>query len=300
MKKISFKQYSLMTAIKTPYQQSGNIDFDSYDKLVQRQIDAKVEGLIVCGTTGEGHLMNWTENLSLLRHTLVNFGKKITVIGNTGSNCTKEALQATKEAVAIGTHACLQLNPYYGKTSKLGLLKHFLLLLDLAPCIIYNVPSRTAQDIEPDTIAEISKHTNFVGVKECTGNKRIKSYEAQGIACWSGNDDQAFDAKHQCGARGVISVAANIIPKLFRTLMDEDNHNLFQKCLPLIKNLFCEPNPIATNTLLAMMGLCQPVFRLPYFPLPIIKQKQLIKNLRALGFCETIKTIAPEKFKLIY
>lgn len=291
---------SLITAIKTPYKQDGKIDFEAYDQLVQRQIDAKVNALVVCGTTGEGHLMDWEENLSLVLYSLQNFGQQIRVIGNTGSNFTKESLEATKKAFECGVHACLQINPYYGKTSLAGVLKHLGLALDIAPCFIYNVPSRTGQDIPPKIMTKLATHSNFLGVKECAGNDRISTYKKQNIACWSGNDDESFEAKHQTQAQGVISVAANIIPQYFRKLMDKQEQSLFKKCLPLIKNLFCDPNPIAVNTLLAMMGLCKPVFRLPYLPLPIEKQEILLKNLQDLEMTEQAKIIPPEKFKLIY
>ena len=117
------KQASLITAIKTPYQKTGEIDFLAFDKLVKRQLQAGTDGLVVCGTTGEGHLLNWTENLSLIRHTATSFGKDLVIIGNTGSNSTKEAKQATQEALDSGAHACLQINPYYGKTNEAGILK---------------------------------------------------------------------------------------------------------------------------------------------------------------------------------
>lgn len=297
---MNWRNCSLITAIKTPYNESGKIDFDAYDRLVQRQIDAGVDALVVCGTTGEGHLMDWEENLSLVLHTLRDFGKQIKVIGNTGSNSTKESLKATKKAVESGVHACLQINPYYGKTSSEGVIKHLSLALDIIPSFIYNVPARTAQDITPDIIEKIAKNPNFIGVKECAGNDRIANYEKKNIACWSGNDDQAFAAKHQIGAHGVISVAANIIPQYFRKLMDKKDDALFEKCLPLITNLFCEPNPIAVNSLLAMMGLCKPVLRMPYMPLSIKQQELLLANLQVLEIAEQVSIIPPERFQLIY
>ena len=213
------KQASLITAIKTPYQKTGEIDFLAFDKLVKRQLQAGTDGLVVCGTTGEGHLLNWTENLSLIRHTATSFGKDLVIIGNTGSNSTKEAKQATQEALDSGAHACLQINPYYGKTNEAGILKHLETSLDIAPCFIYNVPSRTAQDIPPNIIEKLALHPNFIGVKECAGSERIEYYEKKSIACWSGNDDQAFESRQLKNSHGVISVAANVIPILFRILI---------------------------------------------------------------------------------
>ena len=290
---------SLITAIKTPYLENGSIDFVSYEKLVQRQIDAGVNGVVVCGTTGEGHLMSWEENLSLVLYTHRNFGKKLVVIGNSGSNSTKESLQATRKLAETGI-SCLQINPYYGKTSFEGVKKHLLLALDIAPCLIYNVPSRTNQDIPPDVIMRLAEHPNFLGVKECAGSQRIAFYEKKGIACWSGNDNDCFISRHKYLSRGVISVTANIIPKIFRRLMDEEDTGLFEKCSSFIECLFCEPNPIAVNTLLAMMRLCRPVFRMPYLPLSLQQQEKLIVSLQKIKPLENIQPIAPEEFTLIH
>ena len=276
------KQASLITAIKTPYLETGEIDLAAYDKLVELQIEAGVDGIIVGGTTGEGQLMNWEEHLMLIAHTVSKYKQQILVIGNTGSNNTREAVKATEYGFATGMDAALQINPYYGRTSVEGVVKHFEKVLEIGPAFIYNVPGRTGQDLTPDIIEPLSKHENFIGVKECAGNERIAHYEQQGIACWSGNDDEAHDARHLHGAHGVISVTSNIVPKQFRSLMNECNDDLNQSLQPLISWLFCEPNPIAINTALMMTGAVKPVFRLPYVSLSRSQQqqgKQLISEL---------------------
>ncbi|GLI63551.1 hypothetical protein VaNZ11_006401 [Volvox africanus] len=263
------KKIRLVTAIKTPYLSNGKFDLPSYDALVSRQIANGVEGLIVGGTTGEGHLMSWDEHIMLIAHTVNAFGDKVAVIGNTGSNSTREALHATEQGFAVGMHASLQINPYYGKTSKAGLLNHFSAVLQEGPAIIYNVPGRTGQDIPDDVALEISQHSNFLGMKECTGNVRIKNYVSRDVNCWSGNDDEAHDARHGSGAVGVISVTSNVVPGLMHQLMHGSNPEpaLNASLKELFAWLFCEPNPIALNTALAMCGLVKPVFRLPYVPL---------------------------------
>ena len=134
----------LITAVKTPYQRNGKFDLVAYDALVQHQIENGVEGLIVGGTTGEGQLMSWDEHVMLIAHTVNHFGNDILVIGNTGSNSTREALHATQQGFAVGMHASLQINPYYGKTSETGLLHHLNAVLDEGPGIVYNVPARQA------------------------------------------------------------------------------------------------------------------------------------------------------------
>jgi 4-hydroxy-tetrahydrodipicolinate synthase len=217
------KSASLMTAIKTPYKLDGDVDLESYDFLVEAQIKNGVQGLIVCGTTGEGHLMDWEEHLMLIAHSVNKFGDRLAIVGNTGSNNTREAIKGTRYGFAFGMDAALQINPYYGKTSDAGLREHFKRVLDLGPSIIYNVPGRTGQDLQPELIEELAQHPNLIGVKECAGIERMAHYESKGIACWSGNDDQCFEGRHRHGSHGVISVISNLMPGLMRRLMDTDN-----------------------------------------------------------------------------
>ena len=268
------KQASLITAIKTPYLANGEIDLAKYDELVEIQIAAGVDGIVVGGTTGEGQLMNWEEHLMLIAHSANKFGEQLLIIGNTGSNNTREAIKATKYGFASGMHASLQINPYYGRTSIAGVKEHFKRVLDIGPAFIYNVAGRTGQDLTPDIIEPLAQHEHFIGVKECGGNERIAHYEQQGIACWSGNDDEAHDARHTHKAHGVISVTSNLIPGLFRQLMDSKNDALNNSLQPLMNWLFCEPNPIAINTAMIMTGAVKPVFRMPYVPLNDEQQQQ--------------------------
>ncbi|CAM4346536.1 4-hydroxy-tetrahydrodipicolinate synthase [Pseudoalteromonas ostreae] len=268
------KQASLITAIKTPYLASGEIDLATYDFLVEQQISAGVDGIVVGGTTGEGQLMNWEEHLMLIAHSVNKYSEQLVIVGNTGSNNTREAVKATEYGFASGMDAALQINPYYGRTSIAGVLEHFKRVLAIGPAFIYNVAGRTGQDLTPDIIEPLAEHENFIGVKECDGNERINHYEQQGIACWSGNDDEAHDARHTYKAHGVISVTSNLIPGLYRQLMDTKNDELNSSLQPLMNWLFCEPNPIAINTALMMTGAVKPVFRLPYVPLNELQQAQ--------------------------
>ncbi|MFP3350050.1 4-hydroxy-tetrahydrodipicolinate synthase [Pseudoalteromonas sp. SIMBA_153] len=281
------KQASLITAIKTPYLANGEIDLAKYDELVEIQIAAGVDGIVVGGTTGEGQLMNWEEHLMLIAHSANKFSDKLLIVGNTGSNNTREAIKATKYGFASGMHASLQINPYYGRTSIAGVKEHFKRVLDIGPAFIYNVAGRTGQDLTPDIIEPLAQHEHFIGVKECGGNERIAHYEQQGIACWSGNDDEAHDARHIHKAHGVISVTSNLIPGLFRQLMDSKNDALNNSLQPLMNWLFCEPNPIAINTAMIMTGAVKPVFRMPYVPLNDEQQQQgetLINQLNEQDF----------------
>ena len=271
-----FKEASLITAIKTPYTATGEIDFKTYDILVKKQISAGVNGIVVGGTTGEGHLLSWEEHLILIAHSVHKFGDKLLIIGNTGSNNTSEAIKATKNGFAAGMDATLQINPYYGRTSIAGVLEHFSRTLDIGPAFIYNVAGRTGQDLTPDIIEVLAKHKNFIGVKECGGNERISHYEKQGIACWSGNDDESHNGRHLHGSHGVISVTSNIVPGLMRQLMDKENNELNNSLQALMQWLFCEPNPIGINTALMMTDAVSSNFRLPY--------KALTKEQRQKGF----------------
>lgn len=255
---------SLITAVKTPYTEKGEVDLVTYDALVEQQIAAGVDGIIVGGTTGEGQLLSWEEHLMLIAHSAHKFGNQLVIVGNTGSNNTREAMKATENGFATGMDAALQINPYYGRTSSEGVKAHFNQLLNIGPAFIYNVPGRTGQDLTPDIIEPLALHKHFIGVKECAGNERIAYYEQQGIACWSGNDDESFAGRHQFGSHGVISVTSNIVPGLMRQLMDDSNSSLSKHLEALMQWLFCEPNPIAINTALMMTGAVKPIFRLPY------------------------------------
>ncbi|KAK4752298.1 hypothetical protein SAY87_021096 [Trapa incisa] len=278
------KSLRLITAIKTPYLPDGRFDLDAYDELVNMQIKQGVEGIIVGGTTGEGHLMNWDENIMLIGRTVNCFGAKIKIIGNTGSNSTREAIHASEQGFAVGMHAALHINPYYGKTSMEGLVRHFNDVLSIGPTIIYNVPSRTGQDIPPGVIDTISVNANLAGIKECTGNDRIKKYANKGIVVWSGNDDECHDSRWNYGATGVISVTSNLVPGLMRELMFGGKYPpLNSKLMPLMKWLFHEPNPIGLNTALAQLGVVRPVFRLPYVPLPLEKRIEFVNLVKETG-----------------
>ncbi len=268
------KAARLITAIKTPYLENGQFDLDTFDKLVENQIAHGVEGLVIAGTTGEGHLMDWDEEIMLIAHCVHCYGDKLVIIGNTGSNNTREAIHATRQGFAVGMDAALQINPYYGKTSQEGLQAHFQRVFDLGPAVVYNVPSRTGQDVEPPLMEQLAQHPNFAGVKECQGPERIAGYTQKGIRCWSGNDNDCFVSRHQSGGNGVISVTCNVVPGLMRQLLDSEDASLNEKLQPLMSWLFCEPNPIPLNTALSMTSAIAPVFRLPYVPLSLEKRKE--------------------------
>lgn len=272
-----------ITAVKTPYLPSGKIDLEAYDNLVNIQIANGVEGILVAGSTGEGQLMTWDEQIMLIAHTVNCFGDKVKVIGNAGSNCTKEAINATERGFAVGMDAALHINPYYGKTSHAGLVAHYNSLLPIGPIIIYNVPSRSGQDIPPSVIEILAQNPNFVGVKECVGTERVKMYTDKGIVVW-GIDNLSHEARWDCGAVGVQSVASNLVPGLMRELMfGGKNPTLNSKLMTLFDWLFIEPSPIALNTALAQLGVIKPVFRLPYVPLTLEQRVGFVNLVTEMG-----------------
>lgn len=278
------KALRLITAVKTPYLPDGRFDIEAYDSLMNMQIKDGAEGVIVGGTTGEGQLMSWDEHIMLIGHTVNCFGGSLKVIGNTGSNSTCEAIHASEQGFAVGMHAALHINPYYGKTSLDGLISHFKSVLEMGPTIIYNVPSRTSQDIPPDVIQSLADNPNLAGVKECVGNDRVEGYTRNGMVVWSGNDDECHDSRWDYGANGVISVTSNLVPGLMRELMfGGKNSSLNSRIMPLIKWLFHEPNPIGLNTALAQLGVVRPVFRLPYVPLGLAKRVEFVNIVNELG-----------------
>lgn len=278
------RQLRLMTAIKTPYRPDGNVDFPAFDRLCEHQIANGVEGLIIGGTTGEGHLLSWDEHLTLIAHSKAKFGDKLAIVGNTGGNNTGESAWATKKGFAAGMDASLLINPYYGKTTAKGVVMHILQGgLEYGPAIIYNVAGRTGQDITPEIMMELAGHRNFCGVKECGGHERIKLYSDQGVLCWSGNDEQCHESRHVHGGLGVISVTANVVPGLMRDLMRERNDALNEKLGPLFKWLFAEPNPVGVNTLLMQLDVACPVFRLPYTHATKEAREEVVKIVNAVG-----------------
>merc|ERR1711865_1265952 len=237
----------LMCAIKTPYLADGSIDLVAYDKHAEHLISNGVEALIIGGTTGEGHLFSWEEHLVLI-------------------------------------------NPYYGKTSARGMLMHINAAMGFGPAIIYNVPSRTGQALTPEILTNtswlgeaLSNHPNFAGVKECCGPERIKILSDMGMFVWSGNDDLCHQERHECGAQGVISVTANVVPGLFSQLMTEKNDELNAKLVNLYSWLFSEPNPIGLNTMLMQLGMAFPMFRLPYTPRDAVARAEAVEIINAIG-----------------
>lgn len=261
-------------AIITPFNKDG-IDFEKLQELLEKQINAKTDAIVICGTTGEASTMSEEERKQAIKFTVDTINKRIPVIAGTGNNNTMASVSMSKWAEEIGVDALLIITPYYNKTTQKGLVAHFSTIAESVkiPLILYNVPSRTGMNIQPDTLMELSKHSNIVAVKEASGDisqvAKIKALCGDRIDIYSGNDDQVIPIL-ALGGSGVISVAANIIPEQMHNICEEFFMGNIQealtiqlKYLSLINALFIETNPIPVKTAMNLMGLNIGPLRLP-------------------------------------
>jgi len=264
------------TALVTPINDKG-VDFDSLKNLVEFQIKSSTDALVICGTTGEAPTLEDSEHLDAIECAVSCAKGRIPVIAGTGSNNTAHAIMMNKEAKKRGADALLWVTPYYNKTTQRGLIKHYEALASSTdlPAILYNVPSRTGVDIKPESVEHLSKIENIVAIKEASGDVArsadIISRCGDRIDVYSGNDDIIVPLM-SIGAKGVISVLSNIMPK--------ETHDLCNLCLDgdfkkagdmqikyfnIIKALFCEVNPIPVKTALNLMGKSAGKLRLPLY-----------------------------------
>ena len=273
MKKILFK--GVGSAVPTPFDENG-VDISEFRKFLQFQIDNNVDALIVCGTTGESSTMTRDEKIIAINCALEVANEKIPVIVGTGSNNTKEAIEMSKVAERLGVDGILVVTPYYNKTTQRGLIAHYKAIAESVsiPIILYNVPSRTGVNIEPQTCLELSKIDNIVAIKEASGNisqvAQISNLCGDNLYIYSGNDDQIVPIC-SLGGIGVISVLSNIKPKFVHDMVYDFLDGNIDKArkmqlnvLPLINSLFSEVNPIPVKYALNELGFN---FRVPRLPL---------------------------------
>ncbi len=273
MKKILFK--GVGSAVPTPFDENG-VDISEFRKFLQFQIDNNVDALIVCGTTGESSTMTRDEKIIAINCALEVANEKIPVIVGTGSNNTREAIEMSKIAERLGVDGILVVTPYYNKTTQRGLIAHYKAIAESVsiPIILYNVPSRTGVNIEPQTCLELSKIDNIVAIKEASGNisqvAQISNLCGDNLYIYSGNDDQIVPIC-SLGGIGVISVLSNIKPKFVHDMVYDFFDGNIDKArkmqlnvLPLINSLFSEVNPIPVKYALNELGFN---FRVPRLPL---------------------------------
>lgn len=256
-------------AIVTPFHEDGSVNYEAFEKQIERQIKGGTDAIIVCGTTGEASTLSHEEHLDVIRYCVEKVNKRIPVIAGTGSNCTETAVYLSKEAEKIGADGLLIVTPYYNKCTQKGLLEHFKIIAESVslPIILYNIPGRTGGVlIAPETICTLCREVkNIVGVKDATGNisgvARLMHMAAGDVDVYSGNDDQIVPIL-SLGGKGVISVLSNIAPKQTHDICQmyfdgnvEGSRDLQLKAIPVIDGLFCEVNPIPVKKAMNLMGL---------------------------------------------
>ncbi len=260
------------TAIVTPFNQDGSVDFDTYRDLVEVQIENGIDGIVPVGTTGESPTLNNTEHMKVIEETVNTVNGRVNVIAGTGANSTAEAIELTKEAAGLGIDATLQVTPYYNKPSQEGLFRHFSAVADLGvPVVLYNVPGRSACEIAIETVARLADHPHVVAVKEAGGSvERVKqTLDACSIEVLSGDDGLALPMMRD-GALGVISVASNVIPKIVASMIHsaldkqwDAAQQLHDRYSPLFEAMFIDTNPVPVKAALAMQGRIEEIYRLP-------------------------------------
>ena len=264
-----------LVAIVTPMFEDGCLDIPSLNALIDFHVDQGSDGIVIVGTTGESPTVDFEEHCLLIKTAVSQVNGRVPVIAGTGANSTKEAIILTQTAKDLGADACLLVAPYYNKPTQEGLFQHFKAIADAVdiPQILYNVPGRTACDISNDTTLRLAEHPNIVGIKDATGGIErgtdLLLRAPADFAVYSGDDATAMSLM-LLGGKGVISVTANVVPKLMHemcvTAMAGDAvaaRAINAKIFALHQKLFVEANPIPVKWVLAQMGLIKTGIRLP-------------------------------------
>lgn len=288
-----------ITALVTPMNEKGDLDYDSLEKLINFQINSGISGLVAVGTTGESATIDFKDHIKLIEFFVkVNKGR-VHIIAGTGANSTEEALHLTKEAKSAGADAALLVSPYYNKPPQEGIYYHHMKIADVVdiPQILYNVPSRTASFIEPETVLRLSSHKNIIGIKDATGDMKNHSevlklckeeIENNNFLLYSGDDFSSLEFLKN-GGHGTISVTSNIVPDIVSEICKVIDANyskakvLDDSLKVLNKNLFCESNPIPVKWALYKMGLIKKGIRLPLVELNDSFKKPLENSLKKLN-----------------
>ena len=283
-------------AIVTPMKENLEINYDKLDEILEEQIAGGTDAIIICGTTGESATMTEAEHSEAIRFTIERVNHRIPVIAGTGSNCTRTAVELSKEAEKDGADGLLLVTPYYNKATQNGLIAHYTQICNEVnlPAILYNVPSRTGCNIQPKTLAQLVKNVdNIVGVKEASGNigavAQIMHLCDGNIDLYSGNDDQVVPLM-SLGGIGVISVLSNVAPAyvhdmVYRYLSGdvEGSRKMQLDALPMCDALFCEVNPIPVKAALNLMGKEVGPLRAPLTEIEPAHKEQLEKAMKDFG-----------------
>ena len=275
-----------IVAIVTPFN-NGAVDEKKLRELVDFQIENGTDAIVACGTTGESSTLDNEEHLNVIKIVFDQTKGRVPVIAGTGSNSTAEAIHLTREAKEIGVAGVLLVTPYYNKPTQEGLYLHYTAIADAVeiPQILYNVPGRTGVNLLPETVARLAGHKNIVAIKEATGSlqqaSEVMALCGDQIDVFSGDDFITFPMM-ACGAKGVISVTANIMPKAIGDLTDafyagdlEKARQLHLDTLKISNAMFIESNPVPVKTALGLMGKCSDEVRLPLCPMSAANKAKL-------------------------
>ena len=264
-----------LVALITPMNQDGSINYEQLHDLIDWHIENGTDGIVAVGTTGESATLPVEEHLAVIEATVKHVNKRVPVIAGTGANNTVEAIALSKAAEQAGADYTLSVVPYYNKPSQEGIYQHFKAIAETTsiPMVIYNVPGRTVVSMSNDTILRLAEIPNIVGVKEASGkigsNIELINSVPEGFAVLSGDDPTGLPFM-LCGGHGVVTVAANVAPKLFadmcRAALEGDiatARRLNEQLIPIYNTMFCEPSPAAPKWGLSLLGKCEPHVRLP-------------------------------------
>ena len=287
----------IATALITPFR-NGEVDYDTFGRLIDWQIENGIDALVICGTTGEGSTLSDEEHKACIRFAVERAAGRTVIIAGTGSNDTNYAINLTKYSCDVGADAMLVGTPYYNKATQRGLVESFYAIADAStkPMIVYNVPSRTGCNIQPQTYLKLAEHENIRGIKEANGDissvVETQSLLRGKLDLYSGNDDQLVPILAMGGA-GCISVLSNLMPRQTREICDRfwdgdiaGAAKLQCDYLPLINALFSEVNPIPVKAAMAAMGFGENSLRLPLTCMEQAQAEVLLRLMREQGLIQ--------------
>ena len=284
-----------LVAIVTPMHEDGELDLETFRRLIDWHIREGTNGIVVVGTTGESPTVDWDEHRELIKTAVDHVAGRVPVVAGTGANATSEAIELSAYAKEAGADCTLSVVPYYNKPTQEGLYRHFRAIAEAVelPMIVYNVPGRTVADLQNETALRLAQVPNIVGVKDATANIERGSdlirRAPRGFSVFSGDDATGL-ALTLLGGRGVISVTANVAPRLMHEMCAAalagdaaSARELNDRLLPLHRNLFLEANPIPVKWAAQQMGLIKGGIRLPLTPLSATCHEQVREAMRHAG-----------------
>jgi 4-hydroxy-tetrahydrodipicolinate synthase len=283
-----------IVALVTPVQADGAVDFDALDRLVDFHVSQGTNGIVAVGTTGESSTLSVEEHIAVVRRVVQHAAKRVPILAGTGANSTREAIELTQLAKDAGADAALLVTPYYNRPTQEGLYQHYRKIAESVaiPIVLYNVPSRTACDLKPETVQRLTEFSNIVGLKEAPSLERNRELLARvggRLALLSGDDDLACESV-LAGFQGVVSVSANVAPRQVRRVIDaalagnrEEARRLDAQMQRLHRALFVETNPIPVKWAVARMGLIRDGLRLPLVPLSRQYHETVLEAVQSAG-----------------